>query len=86
MSSSQSSSHLISLGRSIQQLREEQGLDGDQLAEKAALQKWRLTAIEEGRHDPTFDTLVKLADALGIGTGEIAERAKAIEEEGADHA
>jgi DNA-binding XRE family transcriptional regulator len=65
-------------------LRAEQGLDSERLAEKAGLQKWRLTAIEEGRTDPAFDVLVKLADALGIGTATIAERANTIEE--GDHA
>jgi transcriptional regulator with XRE-family HTH domain len=85
MTSAPDHSQLISLGRSIQQLREEQGLDSEQLAEKSGLQKWRLTAIEEGRLDPPFDVLVKLADALGVGTGTIVTRAETISEE-ADHA
>jgi transcriptional regulator with XRE-family HTH domain len=86
MTSSNQKQHLISLGRSIQALREEQGLDPKQLADKAKMRQWRMTAVEEGRCDPDYETLLALADALGISTATLVERAKAIEDEEGDDA
>lgn len=80
MTSPTNHSQLISLGRSIKTLREEQRLDNMQLAERADLQQQRLTAVEEGRADPDYGSLVKLADALGVGVATLVERAKTIED------
>jgi hypothetical protein len=73
---------LISLGRSITALRNNQELDGQQLAAKAGLRHWRLTAVEEGRLDLDYASLVRLADALNIDLAKLVEHA----ETGLDHA
>jgi ribosome-binding protein aMBF1 (putative translation factor) len=73
------------LGRSIRALREEKGLDSKQLAAKAGVRHWRVTATEEGRLDIDYESLVKLADALDVGVATIVERAKRFKDEGASH-
>ena len=80
MTSSHEHQSLIRLGRNIRQLREEKQLDGKQVAERAHLPHWQLTAIEEGRHDPGYDTLIALADVLGVGVAAL------VPGEEADHA
>jgi transcriptional regulator with XRE-family HTH domain len=85
MTSSTEQSQLLSLGRSIRVLREEQGLDPKQLADKAGVHQRRLTRLEEGRLDIDYESLVKLGDALDVGTAIIVERAKRFEDEGAAH-
>jgi DNA-binding XRE family transcriptional regulator len=74
-------SQLLSLGRAIRGFREEQGLNDKQLAERAGMSYERVTAIEEGASSSDYASLVKLADALGISTSALVERAKAIDEE-----
>jgi transcriptional regulator with XRE-family HTH domain len=63
--------HLISLGRRIAALRDARGYTEAQLASSAGLPLWRLSAIEEGRLDPDYETLVGLAAALGVGMTEL---------------
>jgi DNA-binding XRE family transcriptional regulator len=86
MTSSSDHAHLISLGRSITALRNEQGCTGTELATRTGLPRWVVTAMEEGRLDPDFALLMKLADALSTSLAEIVERASSIEEKEADHA
>jgi DNA-binding Xre family transcriptional regulator len=85
MTSSTEQSQLLSLGRSIRALREEKGLDLKQLADKAGIHHRRLTKLEEGRLDIDYESLVKLAAALDVGTATIVDRAKRFEDEEAAH-
>jgi ribosome-binding protein aMBF1 (putative translation factor) len=77
-------SQLLSLGRAIRELREEQGLNDKQLAERAGMPHERVTAIEEGASSSDYASLVKLADALDISISALVECAKAIDEEAAN--
>lgn len=53
-------------GGRIKQLREEQGLSQEKLAEKAEI-SWRyLIDIEHGRYGPSFRKLYSLAQALNV--------------------
>lgn len=72
---------LRALGRILRTTREEHDLSAQQLASKASIPLWKLTATEEGRLDPEFDMLTKLADALPIGLGEIFTKAEEFEKE-----
>jgi DNA-binding XRE family transcriptional regulator len=80
-SSTQSSMQLTALGRALALMREEQGLSGKQLALAADIPHWRVTAIEEGRLDPTFETLLGLAEAMNISAAAIFQRAEALDRE-----
>lgn len=86
MTSSARSSQRLSLARAIREIREEQGLDPKHFAEKAKMSDRRLAAIEEGRSSYDYATLLALADALGIGASALVIRAKAIDDEEAEHA
>jgi transcriptional regulator with XRE-family HTH domain len=74
-------SQLLSLGRAIRGFREERGLNNKQLAERAGIRHERVTAIEEGKSNSDYASLVKLADALGLSISALVERAKVIDEE-----
>jgi transcriptional regulator with XRE-family HTH domain len=86
MTSSPRPTQLLSLGRAIREIREEQGLTDLQLAERAGMTHKRVTAIEEGKSSYDYATLLALADAFGIGASALVIRAKAIDDEEADHA
>jgi transcriptional regulator with XRE-family HTH domain len=52
------------------------------LAVKAGVSNKTILEIENGRNVPTFRTMRRLSDALGVAAGEVAEFAAAIEERG----
>ena len=58
------------LGKKIKQLRKIMGLTQEQLAEKAEMDYKYLSKIENGKHLPTYKTLVRLSCILGIGLGD----------------
>jgi transcriptional regulator with XRE-family HTH domain len=54
-------------GERLRELRQEAGLTQKQLAEEAGLTVWAITDLEQGgRQHPRWDTVVALADALGV--------------------
>lgn len=54
-------------GQRLQQLREDARLTRAELAEAAGLTRQMVTAIEAGRRpDPSWSTVLKLADALNV--------------------
>lgn len=58
-------SPLRKLGGRIRGLRTDAGRTPDQLAAAARLETETLAAIEAGRHDPDYLTLMRIARALG---------------------
>lgn len=52
----------------LRSLREQAGFSVQQLAEKAGLKRQGLYQLERGESEPTWSTVQKLADALGIST------------------
>lgn len=57
---------LIRLGRHIAQVRTEKGLTGAELARRCDLDRQAIDRIEHGKTNPTFLTLVRISEALGI--------------------
>ena len=53
------------LGKCIQSIRKAEGLTQDQLAERLGLKKLTVTFYEGGRSNLTFETIKKIANALG---------------------
>lgn len=65
------------LSLSIKKLRKQKKLSQDKLARLANIPYNTLIKIESGRSsNPTFETLTKLADALGVSLDELAGRKK----------
>jgi DNA-binding XRE family transcriptional regulator len=58
----------------LKALREEAGLTQAQLAEKAGLSSQAIAALEQGTRGPTWETVRRLAIALGIGEEEFKVR------------
>ena len=60
------------LGLVIGRLREEHGLDQATLAERSTVSVETLVQIEKGLTDPAWETVERIARALGISIREIA--------------
>ena len=58
--------HRKVLGEAIRQLRKQADLSQEKLAEKADLHHNYIGEIERGEKAATIDTLVSVADALGV--------------------
>jgi len=54
------------IGHRIQQIRKKKSLSQEDLAEKANLNSTYLGHIEQGRREPRFKTLKKIAAALNV--------------------
>lgn len=60
------------LGEAVRTIRLEQGLSQEQLAEYAGTDLTQVGGIERGVRNPSYTTLLRLADALETTVGEIA--------------
>ncbi len=59
------------LGKRVRSIRRRSGTTLDQLAEATGLNKGYLSRIESGEKTPSIATLLKLADALKVSTGQL---------------
>ena len=59
------------MGKQIKILRQARGMSQEQLAEKISMNAKYLSGIERGKANPTLDTLIRLAGALGVGVPEL---------------
>lgn len=60
------------LGEAIRTIRTEAGFSQEQLAEFAGTDLTQVGGIERGVRNPSYTTLLRLADALDTTVGEIA--------------
>jgi transcriptional regulator with XRE-family HTH domain len=58
-------------GEALQELRQNQGLTQDQLAERAGTERSHISALERAEKGPALATIFKLAEALGISAAEL---------------
>jgi transcriptional regulator with XRE-family HTH domain len=72
------------LGRAILQLRDERGLTQVQLAAAADTDGTRISHLENGRTNPAWGTVRRIAAALGVEVSELAALAERLERERAD--
>lgn len=63
-------------GGKIRELRRERGLNQDQLAELAALNRVTVAKYESGRVEPGAQALARIADALEVSTDVLLGRAE----------
>ena len=57
---------LKQLGKRISEVRKEKGMSQLDLGSKIDMEKSNLSAIENGRQNPSALTLKRIADALGV--------------------
>lgn len=68
------------LGEAVRRLRLEAGLSQEQLAERAGTDLTQVGGIERGVRNPSYTTLLRLADALETQVGAIATLADELRE------
>lgn len=66
-----SQERIMTIASNLKKIRLEKKLTQKQVWEAADIGKSSLTAYEAGRSDPTGDTIVRLAKALGVTTDEL---------------
>ena len=72
--------------KSLREWRAERLLSTKGLAAKAGTSNATIIAVENGYHLPTFRTIRRLTDALGVAPEEVTEFAEAIAVRGKDAA
>jgi len=65
------------LGLQVQEVRRERGLTQEGLADKLAMLPSNYARIEQGRQNVTVDTLVKIANGLGVDVADLFTPPKA---------
>lgn len=63
---------ILAIGQRIQKYRMKQNLTQDQVAETAGISQKHLSRIEQGYHNPRFDMIIQIAEALNIPTDALA--------------
>ena len=66
------------LGENIQTIRKHRGMKQQELADKIGINMQSLSKIERGLNYPSFDTLEKIMDVLGVGRMEVYRPHRAI--------
>lgn len=63
---------IVQIGMRIQKYRIQRNLTQDQVAERAGISQKHLSRIEQGYHNPRFDMIIQIADALNVPTDAFA--------------
>ena len=71
---------IIDTGERIRTLRKQRGLNQDQLAELASLNRVTIAKYESGRVEPGAQALARIADALEVSTDALLGRSEEIPE------
>jgi transcriptional regulator with XRE-family HTH domain len=67
---------LAAFGAAVRELRQRRGVSQEVLAERAELQRTYLSEVETGRRNVTLINIGRIADALGVGVGELMTAAE----------
>jgi transcriptional regulator with XRE-family HTH domain len=67
---------LLVLGRAFREVREQHGLSVGELAGASGYREARITALEEGRRDPDYVMVVRLAKGIGVPAATFILRAE----------
>lgn len=62
---------LHAFGAAVRELRVRRGISQEGLASEAGLQRTYLNEVERGRRNVTLITIGRIAEALGVGVGEL---------------
>jgi len=67
---------LAALGRAVRDIRTKKGLTQAELGERSGQQPTYISDIERGVRNPSYESLVELASALGVKLGDIIRAAE----------
>jgi transcriptional regulator with XRE-family HTH domain len=70
---------LIALGEAIREARMEAVLTQEELALRAGIHEAYVSFLESGRRNPTWRTVRRISDGLGLPLSELARRAEEFE-------
>ena len=62
------------IGGRVRELREAKGLSISDLAIKAGMKRPNLSRLEHGRHQPSLETLERIAESLGISVAQLVTK------------
>jgi XRE family transcriptional regulator, regulator of sulfur utilization len=65
------------LGRAVRAIREERRINQVELAAKTGFTQAWISHVERGQRNPSWINVVRLAEGLGVGVAELANRAEA---------
>lgn len=63
---------ILDIGKRIQKYRTQKNLTQEQVAETVGISQKHLSRIEKGYHNPRFDMIIHIAEALNIPTDALA--------------
>jgi transcriptional regulator with XRE-family HTH domain len=66
---------LGSLGQAIEEARKKAELSQEDLAERSGVHPTHISGLERGARNPTYKTLLQVAEGLGTTLGELATAA-----------
>lgn len=66
----------LGLGRAVRQLREARGISQEKVARRAGLHLTWINRVENGRTNPTWGSMKRIACALSVSLGELATLAE----------
>ena len=72
---------LAALGRAVREARERRGLSQEDLAAVVGTARGAVGALERGERDPSYDELLRLADAVGMPASALVATAEELERE-----
>jgi transcriptional regulator with XRE-family HTH domain len=64
------------VGRNVKRVRQEKGLNQEQLAELSGFSQQYISGLEQGQRNPTVVSLYELATALGVSHMELVRSAE----------
>ncbi len=62
---------LVALGKRTRALRERKGMTQEQFADRCGISVSFASLLERGERSPSYETLVQMADALGVGLADL---------------
>lgn len=72
--------NLFPLGRAVRRMREQRGMNADELAEAIDMPRQRIDALETGQLNPTYELLLAVADGLGTQPSALVTLAERLSE------
>lgn len=63
-------------GRAVREMRDERGLSQEELGLRSGVARGFYGKLERGEASPTFDTIVRVADALEAPAADVVARAE----------
>lgn len=70
--------NLVSLGKKIRGIREDQGYSQDGFALEAGLDRTYYAGIERGERNPAALNIIKIAKTLGVEVGDLFPKIRAL--------